>query len=311
MAIVDVASNVSGSGGGRDSGRASGKGAVYRILPDGVWDISVDVSGRHAVRRARSIATAALLVATGSKGKIYRVAGEPERRSLVARAAAQQVTSSCRSPREGYSSRPRIPASCSACRRRTATSGSYESDVRDAETVATWGAISWRRRRAGRRRVKLYTRSGNTPAPDDTWSPWSAAYRKRRGRADHQPEGALPAVESGSDRPHGPSPCHVGDRRLPAAQPAAGDHVDHDPSSGRRVPEAVLDRRSRDRRLSTARRSRTRCRHAARSDGAPPLGRRGYQKGLQTFIWKADDDNDDELSTTCSIAAKARPRGRH
>ena len=30
--------------------------------------------------------------------------------------------------------------------------------------------------------------------------------------------------------------------------------------------------------------------------GAPPLGRRGYQKGLQTFLWKAQDPNDDDLS---------------
>ncbi len=29
---------------------------------------------------------------------------------------------------------------------------------------------------------------------------------------------------------------------------------------------------------------------------APPLGRRGYQKGLQTFIWKAQDTNDDDLA---------------
>jgi hypothetical protein len=28
---------------------------------------------------------------------------------------------------------------------------------------------------------------------------------------------------------------------------------------------------------------------------APALGRRVYQKGLQTFVWKADDDNDDRL----------------
>jgi hypothetical protein len=27
----------------------------------------------------------------------------------------------------------------------------------------------------------------------------------------------------------------------------------------------------------------------------PPLGRRIYQKGLQTFVWKADDQNDDRL----------------
>ena len=28
---------------------------------------------------------------------------------------------------------------------------------------------------------------------------------------------------------------------------------------------------------------------------APALGRRIYQKGLQTFVWKAEDDNDDKL----------------
>src|SRR5439155_19454941 len=28
----------------------------------------------------------------------------------------------------------------------------------------------------------------------------------------------------------------------------------------------------------------------------PSLGRRAYQKGLQTLAWKADDENDDDLS---------------
>jgi hypothetical protein len=32
-----------------------------------------------------------------------------------------------------------------------------------------------------------------------------------------------------------------------------------------------------------------------RQAGAPPLGRRFYQKGLQTFAWKAEDGNDDRL----------------
>ena len=31
------------------------------------------------------------------------------------------------------------------------------------------------------------------------------------------------------------------------------------------------------------------------ADAAPALGRRIYQKGLQTFVWKADDENDDRL----------------
>jgi hypothetical protein len=29
--------------------------------------------------------------------------------------------------------------------------------------------------------------------------------------------------------------------------------------------------------------------------GSPALGRRTYQKGLETLVWKADDDNDDDL----------------
>ncbi len=34
---------------------------------------------------------------------------------------------------------------------------------------------------------------------------------------------------------------------------------------------------------------------AASGGSAPPLGRRTFQKGLQTLIWKADDENEDEL----------------
>src|SRR4029079_2307420 len=31
------------------------------------------------------------------------------------------------------------------------------------------------------------------------------------------------------------------------------------------------------------------------SRASPALGRKVYQKGLQTFVWKADDENDDRL----------------
>jgi hypothetical protein len=34
---------------------------------------------------------------------------------------------------------------------------------------------------------------------------------------------------------------------------------------------------------------------AAQASSGSALGRRAYQKGLQTLIWKADDENDDEL----------------
>ena len=42
---------------------------------------------------------------------------------------------------------------------------------------------------------------------------------------------------------------------------------------------------------------------------APALGRKVYQKGLQTFVWKAEDDNDDRLQYDVSIAAKGTRHG--
>src|SRR4029078_1660751 len=62
-----------------------------------------------------------------------------------------------------------------------AARGTYESESRDAQMVATWGSISWRGVAATRTRIELFTRSGNTETPDDTWSAWSSAYTKADG----------------------------------------------------------------------------------------------------------------------------------
>src|SRR5262249_7295641 len=58
--------------------------------------------------------------------------------------------------------------------------GTYESDVRDAGTVATWGNIRWRAT-ANSGQVEVFTRSGNTGTPDETWSVWSKAYTNSNG----------------------------------------------------------------------------------------------------------------------------------
>ena len=124
------------------------------------------------------------------------------------------------------------------------------------------------------------------------------AVRERRGIADHQSESALSPVARGADRhEHGGADADVAVVRVPAAQhPAAGG------------------RRSRCTRRASCSRSRSRAAkprlpastkrrrigapqsNSPGGGGAPALGRRIFQKGLQTFAWKADDDNSDELS---------------
>ena len=49
------------------------------------------------------------------------------------------------------------------------------------------------------------------------------------------------------------------------------------------------DQTTPDRKLTTAAQS------TPGSSSSPALGRRTYQKGLQTLAWKADDENDDDL----------------
>lgn len=55
-----------------------------------------------------------------------------------------------------------------------ATTGSYESPVHDANTVARWGRITWRQHGGG---AAFQTRTGNSARPDQTWSDWSPPLR--------------------------------------------------------------------------------------------------------------------------------------
>jgi hypothetical protein len=55
--------------------------------------------------------------------------------------------------------------------------GSYESPVRDAKLVSSWGRIWWR----GSGPIELQTRSGNSERPDTTWSDWSSNYTDANG----------------------------------------------------------------------------------------------------------------------------------
>src|SRR6185436_2892083 len=161
------------------STRRGGKGAIYRIRPDGLWDAMWD-SGEDAPYDVAIEPSGSLLVGTGTEGKIFRVSGEPARATLLARAAARQVTALLREPSGRVVGVASNPGKIFALSPSPAARGSYESDVRDAGTVASWGAIRWRATTNGGQ-VEVSTRSGNTAAPDETWSAWSRPYANANG----------------------------------------------------------------------------------------------------------------------------------
>jgi WD40 repeat protein len=268
-------------------------GAIFRIALDGAWDL-VWESREDTPYDVAFEPGGNLLVATGNKGKIYRLSGDPYQPTLVARANAQQVTTLL-SDRGGQmlyaTSNPGKLLRMSSAR---ASKGTYISDVRDAQTVAAWGTIKWQASVPAGTSVEISTRSGNTKTPDETWSDWTAPYGEREGSPVSSPRARYlqwRAVLTAS-RTDAPLLTSVTAAYLPRnMRPRVTGITIHPPGTvfTRPFPTdpeiAGFDGDVPERRSAQT-----------PAAGSPTLGRRTYQKGLLTFIWRAEDDNRDELA---------------
>src|SRR5579871_1033045 len=186
ISIVDVGGSSGGSGSTHED-RRSPKGAVYRIASDGVWDEiweSRDDSPYDLVFDQAG----ALIVGTGNKGKLYKLEGDPLTATLITRAEAQQVTALYRDARGRLYYATANPGKVYRLSSERATRGTYESDARDAQTIATWGALSWRGTTPAGTKIEVSTRSGNTETPDDTWSAWTPPVTKSEGTTIANPK---------------------------------------------------------------------------------------------------------------------------
>jgi hypothetical protein len=304
IAVVD---SVAMSGTGASSTpppapRGPGAGAIFRITPDGasdlVWESRDDTPYDLAFEP-----NGALLVATGNKGKIYRLAGDPYQPTLVTRANAEQVTTivSARDGRVVYAtSNPGKVFRLSPTR---AERGTYTSDVRDATTVASWGAIKWQATVPTGTRVEIATRSGNTRTPDETWSDWSPGYTTPEGSAITSPRArylqwraVLTGPRSDARDASAPLLTSVTAAYLPRnLRPRVTSITIHPPGTifQRPFPTdpeiAGFEGDTPDRRAAAQAQGNT-------ANTSPNIGRRGYEKGLLTFVWRAEDDNRDELA---------------
>jgi sugar lactone lactonase YvrE len=295
ISIVDTSAGSGSSATTREDRRAV-KGAVYRIAPDGVWD-QLWESRDDSPYDLTFDQNGTLIVATGNKGKIYRLEGEPLRATLLARASAQQVTAFHRDARGRLYYATANPGKLFRLSSERAPRGTYESDTRDAQMVATWGAISWRGSMPTGSRVELFTRSGNTETPDDTWSAWSAAYTNGERSPITSPKARYlqwRAVLTG--RGNSPVLTSVTAAYLQRnLRPQVRTITVHPPgivfqkpfSTGEPELAGFDDQSTPERKLAAA--------ASSQQGGSSALGRRTYQKGLQTLAWKADDENDDDL----------------
>lgn len=292
ITVVDVVSASAQSGSSSADRRPSMTGAVFRVQPDGLWD-ELWSAKDDAPYDVAIEPDGAVLVATGAKGKLFRLSGDPVTPVLVTRVPAQQATMIARAGDRTYiaTANPGLLMSLSPNR---ATRGTFESDVKDARLVSTWGVMAWRATTPPGTKVELLTRSGNTRTPDEAWSEWSAPYANPEGSQITSPKArylqwraTLVGTATAS-----PTLTSISAAYLPRnIRPQVESITVHPPgvvfqkpfSSGE-TEIAGLDDDAQDKRVANS------------SAGASPLGRKIFQRGLQTFQWKAEDDNGDELS---------------
>jgi hypothetical protein len=279
------------------------KGAVYRIDTLGasevIWEFRDDSPFDLLLEDGGG-----LLVATGNAGRLYRLSGEPWRAMLVTRLDAQQVTSILSTGAGTYFATSN-PARIIRLDSARASEGQYLSEARDAGTVATWGTLTWRATEGAPGQVRIFTRSGNTGVPDDTWSDWTGPYERAEGDAVKSPPARYfqwkAVLTSRPTEKLGPALVSLGVAYLQRnVRPRVTAITVHPPGIVFQKPypagdpeivgmgdapgEARLPAFSAPLGL------------AAQSPASGPvLGRRMYQKGLQAFAWKAEDENDDRL----------------
>lgn len=149
------------------------RSAVFHILPDGSSDVVW--SSTSATGFALTTTHGGVLIGTSEKGRIYSVTNdgrdtlllqstEGQISSLITRGAQVYAASSNQGKLFRFGESP-------------VKEGTYESPVRDAKLVASWGRIWWQ----GTGPVELQTRSGNSERPDTTWSDWSVTYTDAKG----------------------------------------------------------------------------------------------------------------------------------
>ncbi|MEQ1870889.1 MAG: hypothetical protein ABL961_12795 [Vicinamibacterales bacterium] len=280
------------------------KGAVYQIAADGLWDLLWE-SREDQPYDLNFDTEHRLIIATGTKGKIFRLEGSPLQPTLLARATAQQVTSLYSDARGRLYYATANPGKLFRLSAARAPQGTYESEVRDAHMVSTWGTMSWRGATPAGTKIEVATRSGNTDTPDDTWSAWSAASAAADGTPIVSPKARYlqwKATLSGSSlagSSAGPVLTSVRAAYLQRnLRPQVRSVTVHPPgivfqkpyNSGDPDLAGFTNQSTPDRKLAQA------AQNAGQPAGSASLGRRTYQKGLLTVVWRAEDDNDDELS---------------
>ncbi len=271
------------------------KGAVLRILPSGevetLWS-SAEETPHTLVRSAEGA-----MVGTGNRGKLFLVRDD-RTWSMVSAFPGEEVTGLAKGPSGGFVLATCNPGKLFALEATAGERGTFTSKVKDTETLSAWGRVRWDAAVPEGASIQLQTRSGNTASPDSTWSDWSAPYLHREGdpvsseRARFlQVRAVLTGKPGASPVLDGVSVAYLQRNLRPQVQSISvlppGEVFQKPISISGEVELLGLEGPAAERAPAPARPT---------LPPATSYSRKLYQKGIQTFTWKAEDANGDTLT---------------
>ncbi len=273
------------------------KGALLRILPSG----EIDTLWTSTEETPHALAPSAdgVLVGTGNKGKLFRVRND-RTWTMVAGFPAEQVTALLRTKAGAVALAASNPGRLYLIETTPGTEGTFVSKVKDTDAVSGWGRLRWEGTRPSGGEILVQTRSGNTATPDSTWTDWSAPYSQAEGQPITSETARFLQIKATLSGKNGAAPeldsvtAAYLQRNL---RPQVLSVTVHPPGEVFQKPISVggeteilgLETPPDKAAATAAAQART---------GMPPaigFSRKLYQKGLQTFSWKADDPNGDTL----------------
>jgi hypothetical protein len=164
----------------------TGGSEVYRIAADGapesLW------SSRDDIVYALGFGPAGkLLLGTGNRGLVIQLEGK-RTYAAMPKTATAQVTSLAGGPGGKIYVATSNPGQVFALGPEYEPEGSFESQVFDAKNFSQWGQLTWwGDNGATSGGAELYVRTGNTSNPEKNWSPWSGPYNDSKGSSVNSP----------------------------------------------------------------------------------------------------------------------------
>ena len=254
-------------------------------------------------------ASGKILLGTGNKGAIIELQGN-DVYSSIAKTASAQVTSLIAGRDGAVLVGTANPGKVFTLGPNYEAEGSFESDPFDAKIFSRWGRLTWwGDHGATQGKVAFYARSGNTSSPEKNWSAWAGPYKNVAAEAVACPPARFiqwKAVFLESDKGAPPSISWVSVAYQPEnVAPVVDDIAIQDP--GVRVQGFSVQQAGPGAAASVQLKMPQRPGTSpfpvivAITDTAakppkvevPPQG--FEEKGYQSVLWNAHDDNDDDL----------------